>query len=140
MFYPPLRSVDYYFAMLRSFLTSNHPDVYLFASIQHDRISSCCLLKKTHRVAATTNPDCNRLYLRKKMKRSTPLGEDEVFARQRFSAVTRAVSTRAKNLNTISQDQAAFNAQKNSAGGYKTFKSWLWAQEGETYDTAHPRA
>ena len=97
------------------------------------------MLLGTHRVAATTNPDCNRLYLRKKMKRSTPLGEDEVFARQRFSAVTRAVSTRAKNLNTISQDQAAFNAQKNSAGGKKTFKSWLWAQEGESWDTQHPR-
>ena len=97
------------------------------------------MLLGTHRVAATTNPDCNRLYLRKKMKRSTPLGEDEVFARQRFSAVTRAVSTRAKNLNTISRDQAAFNAQKNSAGGYKTFKSWLWAQEGESWDTQHPR-
>ena len=97
------------------------------------------MLLGTHRVAATTNPDCNRLYLRKKMKRSTPLGEDEVFARQRFSAVTRAVSTRAKNLSTISQDQAAFNAQKNSAGGKKTFKSWLWAQEGESWDTAHPR-
>ena len=97
------------------------------------------MLLGTHRVAATTNPDCNRLYLRKKMKRSTPLGEDEVFARQRFSAVTRAVSTRAKNLSTISQDQAAFNAQKNSAGGKKTFKSWLWAQEGESWDTQHPR-
>ena len=97
------------------------------------------MLLGTHRVAATTNPDCNRLYLRKKMKRSTPLGEDEVFARQRFSAVTRAVSTRAKNLNTISQDQAAFNVQKNSAGGKKTFKSWLWAQEGESWDTQHPR-
>ena len=98
------------------------------------------MLLGTHRVAATTNPDCNRLYLRKKMKRSTPLGQDEIFARQRFTAVTRAVSTRAKNLNTISQDQAAFNAQKNSAGGHKTFKSWLWAQEGESWDTAHPRA
>ena len=98
------------------------------------------MLLGTHRVAATTNPDCNRLYLRKKMKRSTPLGQDEIFARQRFTAVTRAVSTRAKNLSTISQDQAAFNAQKNSAGGYKTFKSWLWAQEGESWDTAHPRA
>ena len=97
------------------------------------------MLLGTHRVAATTNPDCNRLYLRKKMKRSTPLGQDEIFARQRFTAVTRAVSTRAKNLNTISQDQAAFNAQKNSAGGYKTFKSWLWAQEGESWDTQHPR-
>ena len=97
------------------------------------------MLLGTHRVAATTNPDCNRLYLRKKMKRSTPLGQDEIFARQRFTAVTRAVSTRAKNLNTISQDQAAFNAQKNNPGGCKTFKSWLWAQEGSTYDTAHPR-
>ncbi|MBQ2441200.1 MAG: hypothetical protein II502_03305, partial [Paludibacteraceae bacterium] len=67
-------------------------------------------------------------------------GEDEIWARQRFTAVTRAVATRAKNLSTISQDQAAFAAQKESAGGYKTFKSWLWAQEGESWDTAHPRA
>ena len=96
----------------------------------------------THRVAATLNPNCSRLYIRKKdaYNRATPLGEDEIWARQRFTAVSRAVNTRAKNLSTISQDQAAFAAQKESAGGYKTFKSWLWAQEGDSYDTAHPRA
>ena len=96
----------------------------------------------THRVAATTNPTCTRLYVRKEdtYNRSTPLGEDEIWARQRFTAVTRAVNTRAKNLSTISQDQAAFNAQKGQPGGCKTFKKWLWAQEAESYDTAHPRA
>ena len=98
------------------------------------------MLLGTHRVAATTNPNCNRLYLRKKVTRSTPLGQDEIWARQRFTAVTRAVNTRAKNLNTISQDQAAFAAQKDSPGGYKTFKKWLWAQEGNSWDTQHPRA
>ena len=98
------------------------------------------MLLGTHRVAATTNPNCNRLFLRKKVKRSTPLGQDEIWARQRFTAVARAVNTRAKNLNTISQDQAAFYAQKGTPGGYITFKSWLWAQEGESWDTQHPRA
>ena len=98
-------------------------------------------LTGTHRKAATLNPNCTRLYIREAdtYKRTTPIGEDEIWARQRFTAVSRAVNTRAKNLSTISQDQAAFAAQKESVGGYKTFKSWLWAQEGETYDTAHPK-
>jgi len=96
----------------------------------------------THRTAATTNPVCSRLYLRglSSVTRSTPLNEDEIWVRQRFTAVTRAVATRAKNLNTISQDQAAFNAQKDQPGGLKTFKKWLWAQEADSYDTQHPRA
>ena len=96
----------------------------------------------THRKAATTNPVCSRLYLRglSSVTRSTPLNEDEIWVRQRFTAVTRAVATRAKNLSTISQDQAAFAAQKDSPGGCKTFKKWLCAQEAESYDTAHPRA
>ena len=98
-------------------------------------------LVATHRTAATTNPNCQRVYAfdADRYKRSTPLNEDEIWARQRFTAVTRAVNTRAKNLSTISQDQASFNAQKDQPGGCKTFKKWLWAQEAETYDTAHPR-
>ena len=31
------------------------------------------MLLGTHRVAATENPNCNRVYIRKKTKRSTPV-------------------------------------------------------------------
>jgi len=41
-----------------------------------------------------------------------------------------------KNLATLAQDQAAFLAQKDQAGGVKTFKAWLWKQEGDSYDEA----
>ena len=73
------------------------------------------MILATHRKAATTNPHCSRLYMRglSSVTRSTPLNEDEIWVRQRFTAVTRAVNTRAKNLSTISQDQAAFAAQKD---------------------------
>ena len=95
------------------------------------------MLLGTHRVAATTSNACNRLYLRKKTKRSTSVTADEQAARLRFSTVARAVNTRAKNLSTISQDQQAFLAQRDTATGCKTFKSWLWKVEGEAYDAQH---
>ena len=97
------------------------------------------MLLGTHRVAATENPNCNRLYLRKKTKRSTAPSDDERLVRIRFKAVSQAVAARAKNLSTISADQAAFLAQKDTAGGKKTFKAYLWAVCGDAYDAEHPR-
>ena len=97
------------------------------------------MLLGTHRTAATTNPDCNRLYIRRKVKRSTAPGQDEMMARLRFSAVGKAVALRAKNLSTISSDQAAFLAQKDSAEGKKTFKAYLWMVCGDAYDAEHPQ-
>ena len=95
----------------------------------------------THRKAATTNPVCSRLYLRgiSSVTRSTAPGADEMMARLRFSAVGKAVALRAKNLSTISADQAAFLAQKDSAEGKKTFKAYLWAVCGDAYDAEHPQ-
>ena len=92
----------------------------------------------THREAATTNPNCTRIYIRKAdtYVRSTEPSSKELAARVRFSTVQAAVNTRAKNLATLAQDQAAFLAQKDQAGGCKTFKSWLWKQEGDAYDEA----
>ena len=92
----------------------------------------------THREAATTNPNCTRIYIRKgdTYVRTTEPSSKELAARVRFSTVQAAVSTRAKNLATLAQDQAAFLAQKDQAGGCKTFKSWLWKQEGDAYDEA----
>ena len=99
---------------------------------------SCAkMLLGTHRTAATTNPNCNRLFLRKKVQRSTPLGQDEVAARIRFTAVTQAVALRRKDLSKITADQEAFIAQKNTADGCKTMKKYLWQVEGEIYDQNH---
>ena len=97
------------------------------------------MLLGTHRVAATENPNCNRLYLRKKVQRSTPVTADERARWMRFSAVSAAVSTRSKDLNQMTADQAAFLAQKDQAGGKKTLKAWYWKVCGEAYDAEHPR-
>jgi hypothetical protein len=95
------------------------------------------MLLGTHRVAATENPQCNRLYLRKNVKRSTPPSENEQAARARFSAVAAMVKARRKNLNTITADQEAFKAQLNTAGGHTTFKGYLWEVCGDEYDQQH---
>ena len=98
------------------------------------------MLLGTHRVAATENPNCNRLYLRKKTKRSTSPTEDELFARMRFSTVAQMVNERKKDLTKITADQQAFLAQKDLAGGKKTMKAWYWMTCGDAYDAEHPRA
>ena len=98
------------------------------------------MLLGTHRVAATENPNCNRLFLRKKVKRSTPLTSNELDARARFSAVAAAVKARKSDLSQITNDQIAFAAQKDTAGGKKTMKSYLWSICGAEYDQEHPRS
>ena len=95
------------------------------------------MLLGTHRTAATENPNCNRIYIRKKVERSTPVTQNEQLARARFTAVAAAVKARKKNLQTISQDQAAFAAQKDLADGRKTFKAYLWQVCGQEYDAQH---
>ena len=95
------------------------------------------MLLGTHRVAATESSDCNRLYLRKKVVRSTAPGEDELWARNRFTAVAAAVKTRRKDLSHIATDLAAFEAQKNTAGGKKTMQAYLWKVCGDEYDAQH---
>ena len=95
------------------------------------------MLLGTHRIAATENPNCNRLYLRKKVKRSTPLTSNELDARARFAAVAAAVKARKSDLNKITTDQQNFAAQKDTAGGKKTMKAYLWKICGDEYDQAH---
>ena len=97
------------------------------------------MLLGTHRVAPTESDQCNRLYLRKKTKRSTDLSEDEVNTRLRFSSVRAAVKARAKNLTTITADQEAFEAQRNLSTGKKTFNAYLWSVCGAAYDAEHPK-
>ena len=96
---------------------------------------SCAkMLLATHRVAATTNPDCNRLYLRKKIKYALPMSADARAARTRFAEVAAAVKARKENVSTLTSDMTAFLAQKDT--GIKTFKAYLWKVCGDAYDEA----
>ena len=93
----------------------------------------------THREAATENPNCTRLFVRDAdtYKRTTPLSDKELAARARFTAVQAAVKTRANDLTKIAQDQEDFVAQKDTAGGKKTMRAYLWAVCGALYDAQH---
>lgn len=97
------------------------------------------MLLATHRRAATTNPYCNRLYVRSQVTRKTAPSADELFARVRFTAVAAMVRERSRDLSKISQDQMAFVAQRDSAYGVKTMKAWYWKVCGQEYDAQHPR-
>ena len=97
------------------------------------------MLLGTHRTAATTNPNCNRLFIRKPVKRSTLPSSNELDARERFTAVAQAVTARRKDLTKITTDQIAFREQRDQPGGCKTMKKYLWKIVGAEYDQAHPR-
>ena len=95
------------------------------------------MLLGTHRVAATTSDTCNRVYIRRKVERSTTPKAKELAARSRFTEVAAAVRLRSKDLMQIAADQAAFLAQKDLAGGIKTMKAYYWHICGEEYDQQH---
>ena len=90
----------------------------------------------THRVAATTNPNCQHLYIRglSSVTRTTPLSTKEINIRNRFRAVAAMVQERKEDLMKVTQDQAAFLAQKDTAGGKKTMRAYLWYVCGQEYD------
>jgi len=96
-------------------------------------------LVAVHRTAATENPNCQRVYSfdADRYKRSTPITADEQLARARFISVQAAVRARMKNLSTLTEDQEAFEAQKDTATGKKTFKAYLWKVCGDAYDEQH---
>ena len=93
----------------------------------------------THREAATTNPNCTRVYVKgaDAYKRGTPVTADELAQRLRFKTVSRAVAARAKSLQSVQEDRVNFNAQKDDPNGKKTMKSYLWSLELESYDSSH---
>ena len=94
------------------------------------------MLLGTHRVAPTQSKDCNRLYMRKKTVRNTPLSADELAARARFATVASMVKARKADLSKLTDDQIAFAAQKDLANGKKTMKAYYWYICGEEYDEA----
>ena len=97
------------------------------------------MLLGTHRVAPTTSPDCSRLYIRglSAVSRSTQPTSKELAVRARFTAVAAAIKTRKADLMRVTEDEAAFMAQKDLAGGKKTLKAWYWMVEGQAYDQEH---
>ena len=90
----------------------------------------------THRTAATTNPNCTRLYIRKEDTYGNNISqtEDSINARLRFAAVSAAVKLRRKNLSLMATDLQAFNAQKDQPNGKKTMTAYLWYVCGQAYD------
>ena len=93
----------------------------------------------THRVAPSENPNCSRLYIRKgtSYERTTQPSSDELNARERFKTVSGMVKARKEDLTKISTDLANFLAQKDTAGGKKTMKAYLWKVCGDEYDAQH---
>ena len=96
-------------------------------------------LVMTHRSAASTNPNCQRIYsfAADRYERSTLPKAKELAARSRFTEVSAMVRTRSKDLMQIAADQAAFLAQKDTAGGIKTMKAYYWHICGQEYDQQH---
>ena len=93
----------------------------------------------THRKAPTTSPDCSRVYLRglSSVTRTTPVTAKETGIRNKFAAVSAAVSARLQDPTKQTADLAAFNLQKDSANGKKTMRSYIWSLEAATYDAEH---
>jgi len=94
------------------------------------------MILATHRVAATTNPQCSNLYMRglSSVTRTTPITAKETEIRTRFAVVSAAVAARKKDLSKVTQDQIDFMAQKDLPNGKKTMTSYLWKVEGDAYD------
>ena len=95
----------------------------------------------THRVAATSNPNCSRIYIRglSAVSRTSLPSANELLVRQRFAAVRAAVAARKEDMTKVDADQAAFLAQKDQAGGKVTMNAYLWKICGQEYDAQHPR-
>ena len=96
-------------------------------------------LVAVHRVAETTNPNCQRVYSfdADRYKRSTAVTARELEIRGKFEAVAKAVALRRKDLMNISTDQQNFIAQKDQPGGKKTMRAYLWKVCGDAYDAEH---
>ena len=93
----------------------------------------------THRTAATTNPDCQRIYVKDpdSYKRNSPLSQREIQIRNRFTAVSQMIKARKSDLSKLTTDQANFRLQKNDPDGAKTMKAYYWKICGAEWDQQH---
>ena len=83
------------------------------------------MLLATHRVAPSSSDKCNRLYLRRPVKRTTQPSASEIEKRTMFATAARNARLRMKNLSTIADDKAAFQAQSQ----YKTLYQYIFNSE-----------
>ena len=88
-------------------------------------------LVATHRQAATTNPSCQRVYAfdADRYKRSSSPTANEIAQHEKFTAISRMVSLRKKDLSKIL-------AQKDLPGGKTTMLSWYWMVCTAEYEEA----
>ena len=98
--------------------------------------SHSSVLLATHRTAASENPDCTRIYMVGEYKRSTVPQAKELAARSRFASVAAAVKARGKDLMQQATDITNFLAQKDTPGGKKTMRAYLWKVCGDAYDAS----
>ena len=70
-------------------------------------------------------------------ERTTQPSTKELKARERFAGVAAMVTARRADLTKIVADQQAFLAQKDTAGGAKTMRAYLWRVCGQEYDEQH---
>ena len=97
------------------------------------------MLLATHRTAETTNPECQRIYVKEAdaYKRTTPLSAREHQIRNRFVGVAALIRTRQSDLSKITQDQMDYIAQRNEPGGAKSMKQYYWKICGAEWDQTH---
>ena len=96
-------------------------------------------LVAVHRVAPTTNPNCQRVYSFDADRYNVPLSQTElaINARNRFTAVSQAIKARKRDLSKLTDDQQAFLAQRDLPNGKKTMLSYYWLICGAEYDAQH---
>ena len=86
----------------------------------------------THRKAASSNPNCQRVYsfAADRYKRTSEPSAVEQLIRNKFSAVSRATATRLKDPTQMASDQVAFKAQTQ----YATLRQYVWAAEAAKWE------
>ena len=72
------------------------------------------MLLATHRTAATTSKDCNRIYLRTPVKRTSPLSQREFENRAKFMVVSGMIKARKADLMKITTDPSTTSSTANS--------------------------
>ncbi len=97
------------------------------------RHGKCCECVAHHKEHGKKLPAC----LRKKVERSTQPTSNELANRARFTAVSAAIKARKADLLKVTEDEAAFIAQKNLPGGKQSLKAWYWMICGAAYDQEH---
>ena len=94
-------------------------------------------ISRKYRTIYARRKDNDRRYTQVHGERSTQPSTKELKARERFSGVAAMVTARRADLTKIVADQQAFLAQKDTAGGAKTMRAYLWRVCGQEYDAAH---